>query len=376
MRELSLYFHIPYCKSKCYYCDFNSYADKKETVNKYFQCLLKEVEMYKEHKNVTVKTIFIGGGSPSLVDSSNVTKIINKCKQTFKMGKNVEISIEGNPESLTKAKLQKYKDCGINRLSIGLQAWQNNLLKDLGRIHTVEQFISAYNIAQKVGFKNINIDLMFGLPNQTMNNWVETLEKTMELNPEHISCYSLKLEEGTKLYDAYDKGALALPDEDTEREMYYKAKEVFEKNGYKQYEISNFAKQGFECSHNSTYWTYREYIGFGAGAHSFLDLNRSENEANIEKYIEKIKKGQFAYHERQAISESEQMSEYIITKLRMSEGIKKNDFNKRFKVKIEDMYKSVIDRFVDEGLLEENRRYIRLTDKGLDFGNVVMREFI
>lgn len=376
MRELSLYFHIPYCKSKCHYCDFNSYADKKHTVTEYFECLNNEIKLHKNLKGSKVRTIFIGGGSPSVVRGDYVVKIINSCKNHFKFNSNIEISVEANPESLTKQKLIKYKNAGVNRLSIGLQAWQNHLLKDIGRIHTKEQFINAYKIARKVGFTNINIDLIFGLPNQTMEEWIETIKSVIELQPNHLSCYSLKVEEGTKLFEQCEKGAINLPDEDTEREMYYTAKEMLEKAGYIQYEISNFAKPKYQSVHNSAYWTYREYIGFGAGAHSFFNLERAENECSIEKYMSRINNGKFAYDSKQAIDKEEQMSEFIITRLRMSEGINKSEFYKRFHTKIEDIHRNIIDRFVNEGLLEENRRYIKLTDRGLDFGNVVMREFI
>lgn len=397
MRELSLYFHIPYCNSKCFYCDFNSYVGKQDTIKQYFECMLMEIDLYKNLHGSTIRTIFFGGGSPSVVETKYINKVIDKCSKMFNFDTGIEISIETNPESLTKQKLSDYKNMGINRLSIGIQAWQDKLLRRIGRIHDKAQFLSAFSDARNAGFDNINVDLIFSLPDQSIKDWVETLQSMISLRPEHLSCYSLKIEEGTKLYTDFQNGVLNLPDEDIDRKMYYTAQDILSQNGYDQYEISNFAKPGFECSHNLTYWTYRDYIGFGAGASSALTYKkdvylfddkdnslkkddlmvvRTENLRGIEEYINSINNNELPYKDKQILSKPEQMSEYMITGLRLIRGINKNQFYKRFGVKIDCLYKDIIDKYKSNGLLTDNGENIRLTKKGLDLSNIVMVEFI
>lgn len=376
MRELSLYFHIPYCKNKCFYCDFNSYANKNDTIDEYFISLEKEIDLYSHLHGSSIRTIFFGGGTPSIVESRSIRRILDKCNAVFDTRGCTEISIEANPESLTENKLYDYRNMGINRLSIGLQAWQDRLLKKIGRIHTLEKFIYAFSKARDAGFENINIDLIFSLPEQSIANWVETLLNVIDLGPEHVSCYSLKVEEGTKFHNALKQGEIKIPNDETDREMYYQAQESLNKFGYNQYEISNFAKPGYECVHNMAYWTFKEYIGFGAGAHSFFDNKRVENENIIEKYISKINRGDFAYSEKYNLSKQDQMADYIITGLRLIKGIDKKKFYEKFGMSINELYTSNVMEYIKMGLLDDNEENVKFTPKGLDLSNLVLTEFV
>lgn len=302
MKELGIYVHIPFCKQKCYYCDFVSYANKETEMKRYFEALQKEIEVEKEEID-RVTTIYIGGGTPSMVDKEEIQKIVTTIKQNYRVEKEAEITIEVNPGTVDEEKLKSYKEVGINRLSIGLQSTKNELLKKIGRIHTYEEFLACYQLARKVGFKNINVDLMLGLPNQTLLGLEESVKKVITLNPEHISIYSLILEENTKLYNMVNEGKVKLPEEEIERKMYWKTKEILEENGYMHYEISNFAKAGYTSKHNSNCWEQKEYVGLGAAAHSYLNNMRYSNVENVENYINNIKTKDFdkniIIHERQ-----------------------------------------------------------------------------
>lgn len=376
MSELSLYFHIPYCKMKCFYCDFNSYSNKHDTLDEYLVSIEKEIDLYAHLHGSSIRTIFFGGGTPSIIESRCIRKIIDKCNSVFDTRGCTEISIEANPESLTEQKLYDYRNMGINRLSIGLQAWQDRLLKKIGRIHTLEKFIYAFSKAREASFDNINVDLIFSLPEQSVANWVETLLNVVDLSPEHVSCYGLKIEEGTRFHKALKEGEIQVPNDETDREMYYYAQESLNKFGYNQYEISNFAKPGYECVHNMAYWTFKEYIGFGAGAHSFFDNKRVENENIIEKYISQINKGNFAYSEKHNLSKKNQMTDYIITGLRLIKGIDKKKFYEKFDMSINDLYTLNVTEYIKMGLLDDDEDNVKFTPKGLDLSNLVLTEFV
>ena len=306
MREIGLYIHIPFCKSKCYYCDFISFANKGKMQNEYIEAVIKEIKHFDLSKYI-INTVYIGGGTPSILDSKGITRIMNEIKNVRsnisdkgneeitegndRLNTNyssTEFTIEVNPGTVDRQKLIDYKEAGINRLSIGLQSTDDKLLKEIGRIHKYQDFLKVYNTAREVGFNNINVDLMLGLPNQTMETLEDSVRKVIELNPEHISIYSLILEEGTKLFDLVNNGKLELPSEELERRMYWKVKEMLEGSGYIHYEISNFAKKGFESRHNSDCWKQKEYIGIGLAAHSYLNDVRYSNTENIEEYIKNI----------------------------------------------------------------------------------------
>ncbi|MCX7710426.1 MAG: radical SAM family heme chaperone HemW [Clostridia bacterium] len=375
--HLGLYIHIPYCKSKCHYCDFNSFPGKEESIPGYFDALVREVELYAETlKEIQVKTIFIGGGTPSLVEPKYIYHLMRAVQQNLNIVKNAEISIETNPGTLTYEKLLAYKTMGINRLSIGLQACQDRLLRKLGRIHKMDEFVENYEIARKVGFKNINIDLIFGIPSQTMKDWGETLRNVIGLNPEHLSCYSLKIEEETKFGKMYDVGELIPVEDELDREMYEFTAETLKKNGYKHYEISNFAKEGFECRHNLIYWHGEEYMGIGAGAHSYYKKNRYNNLYNIEAYISQIEKKELPQENHQFIDAAEEMSEAMILGLRLIQGVHVKQFKEKFHRDLFEVYGEQINKLMKKGLLFMEDDHVKLTLVGLDLANDVFMEFI
>lgn len=297
MKELGIYVHIPFCAKKCLYCDFVSYENKKELIEKYVDALNIEISKCELPVNINlseyeVSTIYIGGGTPSFINSKYIGKILENIKNKFKILESVEITIEINPGTVTKEKLQDYKNSEINRLSIGLQSTNDDILKQIGRIHTYEQFLQNYNIARQIGFKNINVDLMLALPNQTIEILDESIDKLVALNPEHISVYSLILEEETPLYNLVQKGKVVLINDELERNMYWNTKKKLEKSGYEHYEISNFAKKGYNSKHNTNCWEQKEYIGFGAAAHSYIQNVRYSNTVDVQEYIKNIESTQ------------------------------------------------------------------------------------
>lgn len=368
----SLYIHIPFCKNKCLYCDFPSYHGKKQLMNEYIEELCREIKFRAKKE---IGTIFIGGGTPTYLDVSDIEKLGDTIKN-LNLSKELEFTVEGNPGTFTKEKLIAFKNMGVNRLSIGLQAYQNYLLGNIGRIHTVEDFISSYHLAREIGFNNINVDLMFGLPGQSMEMWLETLNKIINLNPEHISAYSLIIEEGTPFYEMYLKEELSLPGEELEREMYEAAKKILKENSYYQYEISNFSKKGKECMHNLVYWNLEEYIGCGSAAHSFIDDKRISNVETIEDYIKRMKFESNAVKDIHINSENETIEEYMFMGLRKIDGISLRKFRERFNRDVYEMYKEVIEKFIGNGLLIRDEDYLKLSSKGIELSNVVMQEFL
>lgn len=370
MKEIGIYIHIPFCVKKCDYCDFISYCDKSEQVEKYIEKLKEEIKAELSHQEYKIKTIYIGGGTPSSVDSKYIVDILNTIKEKYNL-ENVEITIEVNPGTVTRPKLLDYKEAGINRLSIGLQETNNDLLKSIGRIHTYEEFLETYNLARNIGFKNINIDLMIGLPNQSISNIKQSLNKVINLNPEHISVYSLILEEGTKLYKEYEEKQIELPDEELERDMYWYVKNTLENNGYIHYEISNFAKKGYESKHNISCWRGEEYIGFGVAAHSYLNNTRYSNTESIEEYINGTDK---IIHEKQIIEDIQK--EYMLLGLRKIDGISVQEFKNKFGDNPIFLFRNELSKLVEEDLIEVDGDDIKLTNRGLDLANRVWQEFI
>ena len=370
MKEIGVYIHIPFCIKKCDYCDFISYCDKQNLVEEYIEKLKEEINIELSNKEYKIKTIYIGGGTPSSVDSKYIVDVLNVIKEKQNIG-DIEVTIEVNPGTITKEKLLDYKTAGINRLSIGLQETNNELLKQIGRIHTYEEFLETYNLARQVGFKNINVDLMIGLPNQSIFNIKESLNKIINLNPEHISVYSLILEEGTKLYKKYEENKIELPDEELERNMYWYVKNTLENNGYIHYEISNFAKDRYESKHNISCWKQEEYIGFGVAAHSYIDGIRYSNTESIEEYIENSEK---IVHEKQTIEDMQK--EYMLLGLRKIEGISVQQFKNKFGDNPIFLFRNELSKLVEEDLLEVDGDIIKLTNKGLDLANMVWQEFI
>ncbi|SNV84920.1 radical SAM family heme chaperone HemW [Clostridium cochlearium] len=370
---IGLYIHIPFCKEKCKYCDFVSYANKENFMKQYIEALSKEIK--KECQSKKFRSIYIGGGTPSYV-SNKYWEVLKESIESLDKSRDVEFSIEANPGTVTEEKLKLFKELGVNRISFGLQAWQYNLLNKLGRIHNVEEFLHSYKLARKLGFDNINIDLMFGIPDQKLEDWKETLEKVVELNPEHISCYSLIVEEGTPFYKLYEKGQLNLPNEDIERDMYRYSIEFLQNKGYHQYEISNFAKENKECIHNLTYWELGDYIGCGLAAHSFLNGYRYSNVYNIEEYIKLINEDKEIKINIYKNLIKDNMEEFMFMGLRKINGVNIDEFYKRFHKNIYEVYGDVIMKYVNNGLIIEDQGNIFLSPTGIEISNSIMCDFI
>lgn len=374
---IGLYIHVPFCKFKCFYCDFNSYSNINHLIKPYFNALKKEIRLYSDRlKDFHIDTVFIGGGTPSYVEYQLICELMDECRQYLDMSMVSEISIETNPGTLSVNKLTAYGQSGINRLSIGLQAWQNSLLGNIGRIHTQEEFVENYTLARNVGFKNVNIDIIFGLPGQTLADWYETLTNVINLKPDHVSCYSLKVEENTVFGRKYDEGKLVLMDDDMDREMYYMAVDTLSEAGLKHYEISNFAKPGYECKHNLIYWHAQEYIGLGAGAHSYFKGIRFNNVNDVNEYISLIINKETALENEYVIDRKEAMSEYIILSLRLTEGLNISDFKTKYGEDIMRLFGENIDRLIKRQLIKLDNNKIKLSKKGLDLANQVFMEFI
>lgn len=388
-----MYVHIPFCKKKCAYCDFNSYERKENLVEEYIESLCKEIKLSTNENECMAGSIFIGGGTPSLIDGKYIDRVLTQIRKNYSLTRDVEISMEANPGTLNREKLQGYMNSGVNRLSIGLQACQDKHLNTLGRIHDYGTFEESYTMARREGFNNINIDLIFGIPGQKMDDWEETLERVVKLRPQHISCYSLKIEEGTPFGKIYNRKDLnitnqypLLPTEEQERYMYHFTVSYLKENGFRHYEISNFSKAGFECRHNITYWKCEKYLGLGAGAHSYSDLSRTGKHSNllyrfrnylkIEKYIDSLGKSNLPRTDIRLIDSGESISEYVIMGLRMIKGINVDEFKERYNVEFEAAFSSQIEKLSKNSLIQKKGRNYCLTELGLDLANQVMMEFL
>ena len=376
-KHIGLYIHIPFCKSKCNYCDFNSYPQKEALFAPYFDALKKEILIRSENMaDFEIRTIFIGGGTPSVVDTEYIYGLLNICRQNFNIARNAEISIESNPGTLSYEKLVSYKICGVNRLSIGLQAWQDKLLMEMGRIHNHSDFLENLKLAVKAGFENINVDLIFGLPGQTLEDWTETIINVMNLGITHVSCYSLKIEDDTVFGERLREGLLQEADDELDREMYRFAVDKLLEYGFMHYEISNFAKKSFECKHNLVYWNVEEYLGIGAGAHSYLENKRSNNKYGVEEYLNAVSNLHDFQQNVQIIGKAESMSEYLILGLRLIDGVSAGEFRSRYGEELFDIFGKQIAKHIKKQLLEQENDRIRLTRFGLDIANEVFSDFI
>ena len=381
LNELGIYIHIPFCKQKCYYCDFVSYSNKCSEVKEYIESLKKEIEEF-DFSNYKVTSIYIGGGTPSHIDSIYIVEILSELKEKLKCNliefKDIEITIEVNPGTVDTKKLNDYKKSGINRLSIGLQSTKNDILKKIGRIHTYQEFLEIYKLARETGFKNINIDLMIGIPGQKIGDLKNTLQDIIKLEPEHISVYSLIIEENTPIEKMLENGEIKLPDEDLERNMYWYVKNTLELNGYNHYEISNFAKLGKESRHNLNCWNQEEYIGFGVAAHSYLNGIRFSNTINVEEYIQHIednrKEENIQIEESQSLEDKK--NEFMMLGFRKIQGVDIARFKEKFIDNPIFLYRENLNKLVEEGLIEVDLNHIKLTNKGIDLANLVFEEFV
>ena len=372
-KKIGLYIHIPFCVSKCRYCDFLSMPYDYDVREQYTMSLCKEIERFaKEHADeYVVNSVFFGGGTPSILEPELFEKIISTVRDNFKMNTDSEITIECNPGTVTYDKLGTYKENGVNRISFGLQSANDSELKALGRIHTFSDFMDSYDNALKAGFSNINVDIMSALPSQGIEGYRNTLEKVLSLDIKHISAYSLIIEEGTPFFEMNEKGLLKLPSEEDERQMYYMTEELLAKNGFHRYEISNYARDGYECRHNKIYWERGEYAGFGLGAASLISDIRYSNTGDMKEYLEDFSSGR----ENEILSLEDKMSEFMFLGLRMTKGIEISEFERQFKSDIYDIFGSEIKKHVGNGLLVEKEGRLMLTGKGFDLSNYVFADF-
>lgn len=373
---MELYLHMPFCVRKCAYCDFLSFPTDQETQNLYTRRLREDIDvMGKKYGDIPVDTIFIGGGTPSVPDSALIVGIMEHVRKAFHVAEGAEISMEANPGTVTREKLTDYRRAGINRLSFGLQSANDRELKLLGRIHTWAEFLESFHLARECGFTNINIDLMSALPGQTRESWKDTLKRVTDLNPEHISAYSLIIEDGTPFGEKYgsEEGRKLLPDEDSEREMYHETKRFLRDCGYERYEISNYAKPGRACRHNIGYWTGLPYLGLGLGASSYMDGCRFAVNSDMKQYLEE-KPGMFTDVEK--LTKKDMEEEFFYVGLRMTAGVSLPEFERRFGVSAKDVYPGLMEMFVEEkAAVFQGDRFV-LTDYGLDVSNYIMAQFL
>ncbi|MBE5827873.1 MAG: oxygen-independent coproporphyrinogen III oxidase [Butyrivibrio sp.] len=395
-RDISIYVHIPFCERKCLYCDFLSFAAGKEERDNYFEALLKEIkEASKEYEDRVVKTIFFGGGTPSFPEGEKLCDTLEAIKSAFNLSNDCEISIEVNPASAIYDKLCAFKEAGFNRLSIGAQSLNDDELKKLGRLHDSRMFAETFENARQAGFDNINIDVMSALPDQSFDSYMETLKKVVEMGPEHISAYSLIVEEGTPFYDM----DLHLPDEETDRAMYHETKRYLKEHGYHRYEISNYARDvsaenagngtfcgNYECAHNKVYWQRGNYLGLGLGAASMVDNVRWSNTRDMRRYVDFSADMSSIKENLEELSFQSQMEEFMFLGLRLVRGVDVEEFRQLFSQDITEVYGDVIERYVKSGHLEivsesdpdhyTNQTCLRLTDTGLDVSNTIMADFL
>ena len=369
---LELYVHIPFCVRKCQYCDFLSGPSDEETKDRYIEALLKEIRAAEHTEDYEIVSVFIGGGTPSALKAEAIASIMRTLQEQFFFCEDAEVTIEANPGTVDLEKLTIYRNVGINRLSLGLQSTDAEELKLLGRIHSYEEFLKSYEWAREAGFSNINIDLMFAIPGQTGEAWRQHLYQVAELNPEHISAYSLIIEEGTP----FAEQNLDLPDEDTEYQMYEDTAEILERYGYRQYEISNYAKQGYMCRHNAGYWQRREYLGFGLGASSLYRGMRFSNTRRMQEYLKESRNPDQIRKDVTVLSRNERIEEFMFLGFRMTEGISEKKFEENFDGRLMDVYGDILQKYEETGFVEHIETKWRLTRKGIHVSNHILADFL
>ena len=399
-RPLGLYLHFPFCVRKCRYCDFLSFPSDEAGREIYLERLKEEIKARgAAYQDYNIETLFIGGGTPSLMTGQQLTELLDTVRVSFHVSPVGEWTMECNPGTTDAETLRIYRNAGINRLSFGLQSMNDEELKYLGRIHTAKQFAENYQAARRVGFENINIDLMSALPGQTTASWLDTLNKAAAFEPEHLSAYSLIIEEGTPFWDLYGddrsgeadvdgiiadgvvgqqgKAAiLTLPDEDSERQMYHLTKRILAEKGYERYEISNYARKGFECRHNLIYWQRKDYLGLGLGAASLLGMERFSNTADMQEYLKNSSAPEKIRKNRELLTREDEMAEFMFLGLRMTQGVSKKEFQEYFGTAIENIYGEVLKKYKKQGLLLEESGRIFLSREGIHVSNAVMAEFL
>ena len=385
-KELELYIHIPFCVRKCAYCDFLSAPAGEEERQRYVETMIKEIQGYrKKYQEYCVTTIFVGGGTPSVLSGEQIKEVFNALRASFVIDTQAEITIEVNPGTVTEEKVEAWMQAGVNRISIGLQSVNDEELQMLGRMHTYKDFLNTYHLLRDKGFNNLNIDLISAIPGQTLESWKKTLSTVAELEPEHISAYSLIVEEGTPFYTIYGEGGAdgnlesmvqPLPDEETERFIYEETETILQKYGYDRYEISNYAKPGYACRHNEGYWRRVNYLGVGLGASSLIENQRFQNFSTYDAYMDAIQNQKLFHEEVESLSVTDEMEEFMFLGLRMMSGISREVFQKKFGKKIETVYEKQIQQLKKDGLIEFVENRIRLTKRGIDISNYVFEQFL
>ena len=377
MKKLALYIHVPFCVQKCLYCDFLSMPASQAVQQQYVSVLLQELSYWQQKTAdaYRLETVFLGGGTPTVLQPALLYQIGEAVRQ-FSMADSVEYTIEANPGTLTAEQVSVMRQMGVNRVSLGLQSAQPGELQALGRIHTYEDFIHSYDLLRKSGFSNINVDLMADIPEQTMDSYADTLDRILQLSPEHISAYSLIVEEGTPYYEMQEQGKLQIPPEETDRQMYAWTKERLADGGYERYEISNYARVGYVCRHNLVYWQMEEYLGVGLGAASYVGGNRFSNERDLSSYLSQAADAHItASH---LVTPKEEKEEYVFLGLRKTQGIHLKQYRNRFGADFRTTYRKILPRLLEQGLLAESENHDRiyLTEYGMDVSNVVLAEFL
>ncbi len=380
--NFGIYIHIPFCKQKCFYCDFASFAPKADELThniyrQYIDALCQEMILYRElFPDIYIDTIYFGGGTPSILPADLIIKALHTLQDNFCISPNAEITLEANPGTVTAAKLQKLQQNGINRLSYGVQAVQNELLQKIGRIHTIEEADWAVLTAQQIGFTNISVDLMYGLPGQTLDMLKQSVSWALAKNIQHVSIYGLQIEEGTVFGKLYDEHKLILPTEADSEAMYDYLTQTLPKHGYARYEISNFARETYESKHNLGYWQDKFYLGFGAGAHGYFNGKRVQNPTDISSYIKKCNNHELPFYEEECVDKKAHIEEFCFLGLRMASGVDKQLFKQKFGSDIENIYGNSIRKLVQKGLLINSENSLYLTEKGMKFGNIAFEEFL
>lgn len=376
---IGLYIHVPFCIAKCHYCDFTSYPVNDREVENYLESLVREINLYgtalaDEDKIIT--SIFFGGGTPTTIPAASLKEVLDGVRSVFSLADGCEITLEANPGTVDGAGLSLLLEAGVNRLSIGVQSFNDGLLGVLGRVHSAGQAAQAVRLARSAGFNNLNLDFIYGIPGQSLADWQATLEKAVELSPEHIAAYGLQLGEGTPLERMVARGEICACPEDTEMNMYRAAVELLAAYGYSHYEISNYARPGRQCAHNLVYWLNRPYLGLGPAAHSCLGGVRFANDPSLERYSDKLSREEYPVECRTVLSAADEMSETMFLGLRLTAGVDLDEFNRRFGRRAEDVYRLEIEGLINKGLLEMGGGRLRLTTKGLPLANIVFREFV
>lgn len=377
MRDYGLYIHIPFCAQKCHYCDFNSVVAPDDLINRYLKALKNEIRLAADkYSNPKLETIYIGGGTPSILSGTELASILEECRQEFDIERDLEITVEANPGTLNKKKLRLIKETGVNRLSLGVQSFNNQVLERLGRIHKREDIIKSYQLAREVGFENISFDLIFALPGQSLAEWDKTLSQAIKLGPEHISAYNLKIESGTVFAQWLKEGKIEKTEEDLDLAMYRRTIELLAENNYYQYEISNFSQLSYQSQHNKLYWQNKEYLALGPGAHFYDGQYRGYNIVDIKDYCSHLENDNLAVAKKDKLSTREKIEDELILGLRLNSGISLTDFKEQFNKSVAEIYGDELKKLKAQNLVEKSSKHISLTPRGRELANQVLASFV